>query len=104
MNRSSLASPTQTERLNLTKSPVGSIVTSLHLEDFDRDIVKPARQSLTTRGTPRTAARESALTAVPSPPAGCELWLCSLDDDTHAFVAMAASLSVPERARAARFG
>ena len=51
-----------------------------------------------------TGSAGAAITRLPAPARGCELWLCSLDDDTHAAVAMAASLSVPECARAARFG
>jgi 4'-phosphopantetheinyl transferase len=53
-------------------------------------------------GAPGSAGE--AITRLPAPAAGCELWLCRLDDDSHTVVAMAASLSAAERARAARFG
>jgi 4'-phosphopantetheinyl transferase len=46
----------------------------------------------------------AAVTRLTAPARGCELWLCRLDDDSHNVVAMAASLSAAERARAARFG
>src|SRR5438552_1469508 len=41
---------------------------------------------------------------LPAPVRECELWLCRLDRDTNATDALAALLSAPERARAARFG
>jgi 4'-phosphopantetheinyl transferase len=47
------------------------------------------------------ASPEVSRLAAPAP--GCELWLCDLDD-VRATDAMAASLSAPEQARAARFG
>src|SRR5207247_1375356 len=44
-----------------------------------------------------------SVTQLASPAPGCEVWLCDLEN-VHATDAMAVSLSVPERARAARFG